>query len=586
MVKGPYSPFEVIQSLQMYSSNHTPGYFLLLSLWGNLIENDVAIGRALTISCALLSLSVGFRLARDFVAPVAGLFMIVVLGSNAFFAFYIPHVRMYPLLLLSAGSALWLYLRLIYQLRDARKTDYLALFAAAYLMVNVHVFSITFLAMLGIYHLFVAPKNLRWWQVSAAIAAAVLLFSLYAPVLLTSGIELTIKHWGDDGANGWQAIASWLTVFTNGQPLLLLSISLIGLTAGVLRKTVAYKPYYLLVLAFVLGLGLTAELTDFVHSSGMRHQLPGWYALALFVAAGLYAAYTFRKWCALLLLLWVASGIGFQETANWRDFIAGRARSFTVSPWQLISRLALRSNAPPLIVFYSTPYHYLGPLLEINYSPKERYFDNRGIDLEIVGDPYALDKLSHLESIMRPEMWLVYVEWMDQWLDQRDFEPEIEEVALRYKYEICEMSKVGIDTVIVRVMWRILDCALPDSPAVFQNALIDYSFYVAEPDEDGSKIVFVDEWSARGKVALDNYQMSYQLISSDWANVAQLDLPLVHEGRPRRFSIDIARVPPGDYRLLAIVYDSRTGDRMTWAENEGYIPEMLLLDEIIITSSE
>ena len=56
-------------------------------------------------------------------------------------------------------------------------------------------------------------------------AAAVLLFSPYLTVLLTSGIELTISHWGDGGANGWQAIVTWLTVLTNGQPLLLLSIS-------------------------------------------------------------------------------------------------------------------------------------------------------------------------------------------------------------------------------------------------------------------------------------------------------------------------------------------------------------------------
>ena len=287
LVNGPYSPVEVIRSLQTYSSNHTPGYFLLLSVWGSLTTTDVAIGRVLTIYCALLALSIGFRLARDFVAPAAGLFMIVVLASNAFFAFYIAHVRMYPLLMLSAGTALWLYLRLVHQMRDVRKTDYFALIAVVYLMLNVHGFSVTFLVMLGIYHLIVVPKSRRWWKVSAAIAAALILFSPYLPVLLTSGIELSTKHWGGDGTSGWPAIASWLTVLTNGRPLLLLSISLIGLTAGVLRKTISFKPYYLLVFAFVLGLGLTAERTNFVHLSGMRHQLPGWYRAGSFCGGGI-----------------------------------------------------------------------------------------------------------------------------------------------------------------------------------------------------------------------------------------------------------------------------------------------------------
>ena len=459
LVNGPYSPVEVIRSLQTYSSNHTPGYFLLLSVWGSLTTTDVAIGRVLAIFCALLSFAMAYRLARDFVAPAAGFFMIVILASNAFYAFYIPHVKMYPMLLLAAGASLWMYLRLTYQLRATRRTDFLALLAAVYLMLNVHVFSVTFLVMLGIHHLLVVPKNRRWWEVSAVIAAAVLLFSPYLTVLLTSGLELTRSHWGEEGVDAWQAIVTWLTVLTNGFPLLLLLISLICLLVGIARKSLVFKPYFLLVLPFIAGLGLAAELTELVTASGMRHQLTGWYVLAIFVVAGLYAAYAIHKWSALLLLLWVASGIGFQQTANWRDFIAGRASHFTVPPWQLISRLALRSDNPPLIAVYSTPYHHLGPRQSVNYSPKEHYFDNRGINLEIVGDQDALDKLSHSQSIVRPEIWLVYVEWADQ----RGFAAEIEENAGRYDYQICESNLVGVDTVIIRTMWRILECEEPDT---------------------------------------------------------------------------------------------------------------------------
>ena len=34
LVNGPYTPFDVIESLFENSPNHTPGYFLLLNLWG------------------------------------------------------------------------------------------------------------------------------------------------------------------------------------------------------------------------------------------------------------------------------------------------------------------------------------------------------------------------------------------------------------------------------------------------------------------------------------------------------------------------------------------------------------------------
>ena len=114
LVNEPYSPIEVIQSLHKHSPNHTPGYFLLLSAWGNLTTFEVALGRVLTIYCALLSLAISYRIASDFVSPVAGHFALVILASNSFFNNYIAHVRMYPLMLFLAGVVLRLYLRIAY----------------------------------------------------------------------------------------------------------------------------------------------------------------------------------------------------------------------------------------------------------------------------------------------------------------------------------------------------------------------------------------------------------------------------------------------------------------------------------------
>ena len=174
VINHPYSPTEVIQSLQDNSPNHTPGYFLLLSAWGNQTTFDVAIARVLTIFCALLALSIAYRLVRDFVAPVAGLFAVIIVASNAFYNFYIPHSRMYPLLLFLAGVVLWLYLRIFYRLQSPKLADYVALCVAVYLLVNTHALSATFLISLGVYHLIVVPKNNSWWKVSASVIIAVL----------------------------------------------------------------------------------------------------------------------------------------------------------------------------------------------------------------------------------------------------------------------------------------------------------------------------------------------------------------------------------------------------------------------------
>ena len=176
LVNGPYSPIDVIQSIQQHSPDHVPGYFILLSVWGNLTAYDIVLGRILTIFTGLLSLAMAYRLARDFVAPVAGLLMLIVVSSNVFYNYYIPFVRFYPLVVFTSGAVLWMYLRIMFHAKSVKALDYFSLFAAVFALENIHLFCATFLAALGIYHLLFAPKNRRWLCVTATGIAALVLF--------------------------------------------------------------------------------------------------------------------------------------------------------------------------------------------------------------------------------------------------------------------------------------------------------------------------------------------------------------------------------------------------------------------------
>ena len=80
----------------------------------------------------------------------------------------------------------------------------------------------------------------------------------------------------------------------------------------------------------------------------------------------------------------------------------------------------------------------------------------------------------------------------------------------------------------------------------------------------------------------ERYNLSHQLISADWEQGAQLDLPLVHENSLRQFSIDATDAPAGTYRLMAILYDSRSRERFDWIENQGDPPYMQVLAEVAI----
>ena len=79
---------------------------------------------------------------------------------------------------------------------------------------------------------------------------------------------------------------------------------------------------------FLTTLGLVALVSNSLQLSSMRLTLPGLPLVLLFVATSLYALYRVRKALGLLALVWVIAGVSFQQHANWKPYLAGRATIF------------------------------------------------------------------------------------------------------------------------------------------------------------------------------------------------------------------------------------------------------------------
>ena len=578
LVNEPYSPIEVIRSLRNHSPNHTPSYFLLLSAWGNLTTFEVALGRVLTIYCALLSLAISYRILYDFVAPVAGLFALVLLASNAFFNFYIAHVRMYPLMLFFAGVVLWLYLRIAYQVKSPNLLDFVALSLAIFALASVHAFSAIFFVALGVYHVLLVRKDRTWWKVASAALAAFILFSPFIAALISGdGAKNWIARWGDHTVNGRQALGAWLTVFSNNQPMLLL-LSAVGLGIGLWKKKLVFKPYFLLIALYLLVLIIFAQITPFIAASGMRHQLASWHALALVVSAGLYVFYCARRWLGVLLLLWAVAGVSFQRTADWRSLISGRTDAFSEPAWHLLSRELPPGEARYPLIGYRMSMSLINAVMHIGYSRREHFIDKNNIDLRTTDELAALDEIIHDNAITSPELWVLY---RTGDIDAEEA-AEIQAIAYAWQYAPCETLEFGVNTVLQRYRWGTLGCEPSPESLSKQNELIDYNFHAARVDSTGSRVFFVDEWTARSNDSMGSYNMSFQLVSGDWDNVAQVDLPMAHEGMLRRFSIDIGNVPSGSYRLIAVVYNKHTGKRLAWNDSGADPPEFLPLADFVL----
>ena len=570
---GAFSPVEVLQSLRRNSPNHSPLYFLLLSLWGHMTAPDIMLARVLSIMFALLSLSMIFRLARDFLGSAAGIFALLLACANAFYNYYIAYARMYTLLVFLCALVLWIYLRLADKQAIAKRRDFLALGAAVYCLASTFLLSATFLLMLGLYHLITWSRNRNWLKISATVIVALLLFSPWLLAVLPDAYQRSIVFSDWESLSSMEALAAWLMLGLNGE-MLLLFLSIFGVLLGLLLKTISFKPWLLMFLPYLLILALIANYTTFIAADAMRYHLSGWIPLLLTIVAGLYALYGIHWSLSLLGLLWMIVGLQFQRTASWDDLLGGQIYSYLREPIHLISREALQEEYPPLLVGYRTDSWALYWNYDSdNPSLGDLYFDRRNL---VLITPDALEKLEkdvRHHAIVEPYVWLFYA---DRRIDEADRD-QLAIVMKKLNYELCDSRAIGIGSTLNAFSWDALNCASPHMESRHQNAFIQYQFFGAEVNRDKDRIAYIDRWSSGEAQALTNLNMSIQLISEDWNNVAQVDLPLVNPDQLRQFTIDISKVPPGRYRLMAIVYNNQTGERSSWLNNSGSVPEVLEL---------
>ncbi|MDE2818146.1 MAG: glycosyltransferase family 39 protein [Chloroflexota bacterium] len=576
LVGGPFTPLDVIEQLYTTSPNHVPGYFILLNVWGHLTLQDIASARLFGVFCGLLSLCVYYRLARDFAGPV-GLFAIIIIASNSYFNYYISHARMYTLFTLMAGLTLWFYFRIVFQLRHARRRDYVALGAAIFLFLNVHAFSGVFLLVLAVYHLAFLARDRKWQRLALTAVMAALLAAPSYLIIVLRGIPLSKRSWTSEASSAWDVIAAWLELSSNGQPLLV-AISAVGLLLAARQRRPRTDAVMALVFIHLVALGLLSDVTQYIITTNLRYLLPSFLIFALLMGIGIHALYRYRRFLALLLLLWPIAGLHYQRGADWDHFLAGRIYSFINPPWQVIAPKASAMEPNPLIISYGVSNFLLDFANRIDYSQRHHYFDTRDLSAYFSADPHDFNLTVRNNALVAPRIWVLY----RSSITTSEHVEEIRSAINNYDYELCDTIQAGVDTVILDYAWPVLDCAEPEALLDARTALHEIQFFGAEVKANGSTLTFVDRWSPTVEFSHEDYSASYQLISADWDNVAQVDLPLVHEGRLRQFGIDIGNVAPGNYRLMAVVYDKRTGQRLAWNNVGAPPPELLPLAEIVL----
>ncbi len=567
-----FSPIDVINLIAGTAPDQAPLYFILLNQWGYLVGHEVALARVFTIFAGLLSFAMIYRLTRDTVSPVAATFAMVILASNAFYAFYIPHVRYYPHLVFLSALALWLYLRIAVFERASRPSDYVALAFTCAALISTHAYGLLIYVFCSLYHLLLVRKNRRWLLVFIAAIAGLAIAGPLIIVLFTKGVEYAVGGHGPRSDNLWTNFIAWFNVNFNNSPLLVL-LAVAGAVAGWRRKSRAVRRAVILFALLLPSIAITATGTGSVSAGLMRHLLASLPIAVMFQAASLYVLYRERRILGALLCLWIIAGLIFASTADWKLYIQGRLRSYRLPPWHLISRTALQSGDPAHVIAYSLPDRMLYPQF-IAYNLTDHWFVNRDIEFRTVGAAKWLEEYLRLYRGDRISPWVAY-----QTSEDADL-AALEETMDVLGYRACQQVSLPVWTEMVQYGWVSLDCLPAGLIVSNQVDPLRYEFYGAELSEDKSRLYFANRWIARSGETLDRLKISHQLISTEWRNAAQLDRQLTREGELQQFTIDVNEVPPGNYRLVAIVYDQHTGETFDWQEAPDSPPYMLHLQNV------
>ena len=294
----------------------------------------------------------------------------------------------------------------------SKHRDYVALGVAVYFLVNVHAYSFTFLLTLGIYHLLFVPRNQKWKTVIRSVVfGAASVCTLRVIVLITRGIERASPVLDDVKAGSWEALATWLSLGTNGQPLLPL-ISLVGLALWREGVTCTSDARILEARAYLCGFLDAANrcnaIRHFAYDAISTARLAihatgydGWTLCTLYV---------YHKWLGALVFLWVIAGLVFQSNIEWRPYIGGRSYSFEYPPWQVIAPMAESNpNRSPdhCRISCAAQFTFEWPSM-MNYSQREHYFDRAGVVIEAVYDPHEYQIHIIHRAIVSPRVWVLF----------------------------------------------------------------------------------------------------------------------------------------------------------------------------------
>jgi hypothetical protein len=545
---GPFSPAQIWEHTATTTYDQVPGYYMLVSVWGNFTGWSEFSTRALSLLVGLLGIAITYRLGKDLFSPLAGLAAATALTGSALFINFMHEGRNYALLVLLGAAAIWLYHRSI-----TRQTGWWvkgALVITAAGLLYAHYFASLLVFSLCLYHLLFVPKNRQWWHMVLIMGLA---GALFLPWFLTSFNVLSgaaAEPWRQDMKMTIpELIDELLSFFSNGNVALLL---VVGAFSTHVWKMPERFIWFTLLGSVVLALAVNAWIGMLVSPKFLLYL---WVPLALLFGIG--TTYLARRQIppAVILIPWLV--VGIWTSINWKD------DPIKYVAWDVLhDELANLVAEDDALVFHLHATHWDGA----HNQARTHYFHDFPILPTLLwswphgtDDGYLNDARTAAEQATR--IWSSY--------DPR-FRPDrvskFDSVMAEEGFGLC--GRV-IDTPVMAVDLLARPPAdifpLQFGSEQFAGEGIGMAVLGDIVQTASGHLLIPLGWQQGTAVPFYTYSYSLHLLDAHGALAQQADvgLPPNHEFRCQVVQLDVTQLAPGSYKLGLVVYDWQTGARLT-----------------------
>ncbi|MAS32654.1 MAG: hypothetical protein CL610_01530 [Anaerolineaceae bacterium] len=559
ILRVPYNPAQVWESVSQYSPQHVPGYFFLLSGWVALTGWSVFTMRALSLLFALLTVALTYRLGAAWLSARAGAYAALAMSVSTLFIHFAHELRMYTLMALLTVFLLWVYRRVVMANRQPRWWEWAGLFLGALSLIWVHYVSVIVVVAVGLYHLLFVPKNRRWLVVAALLGLACLSFLPWLNYLLVGARFINVEEDTGTAVLGPVGVVRLLlNLFGNGGLALLIVLLATALVA--IRRRGGRDVWFFTLAILVLTLVVNA-VVPMINENRPRYLIHLWPLLALLVGLGLTVLESRRytRLALLLLALWLVFGVRQVIDPTLLAETDGPRYTRIMPPLrQIIDTVNRLGDEADIVVGFSREQYLFN---EVKFGPVAEYYlrdlrmDNAFITLPDARSPEQIrtDLLGAVGS--RLDVWFAW----EPAVDAETLTPYRQ--ALAEDYTLCVTPVALPDLHIDHYQLSAFDClsdARPDTTLAAFAGGIELADLKLAAGEQGPLLAAAG-WAVDAAVPPETYSVSLKLWADDMF-VAQADYGLRAAGFGWQMAaIPLDNVPPGDYQLTATVYDWRTG---------------------------